>query len=107
MSLAADANACILSPVSKTNLDWPANSNDVSAGTDIVLAMYAVGEPPVSTTCTSTVASFVPSTFVALIERTIAVVEAAIAGTISALDVVKATWFDLNVSAIYLSNIFL
>ena len=30
------------------------------AGTVISLAMYAVGEPPVSTTCTSTVASFIP-----------------------------------------------
>ena len=81
MSPVALAKPCILSPVSRTNLDTPANSNDEFAGTVIVFAIYAEGDPPVSTTSTSTVASFVPSTFVHLRVKTIAVVEAPIAGT--------------------------
>ena len=36
---AADASTCILSVASKTNLEVPNTSSDVSAGTDIVLAM--------------------------------------------------------------------
>ena len=74
-SLSALAVNLILSPVSKTIFEAPASSSVLSAGTLIVEAIIELVEPSLSKTLASTVAAFVPSTFVILAVRTIATLE--------------------------------